>query len=298
MIDAPSSEVKRWHGEPINKDLQTLYDFRSVISVPLSGESVHGRLFLLDKFSLTSDDLILAEGVGSHVAASVDLFYFLQRLQHVAAVAERMRLSRDLHDGVLQSLTVGGLRLKAAMDVLESNPEAARDQLRGIQDLIVQEQRDIRSFIESLRLATLVTGETDFKLAPVLDELVTTVERQWSLRVELRTNRVEERVPATLAREIYHLVREGLVNAARHSNASTARVELEIDDDQLLITISDDGHGFPFRGTYDHATLASKGFGPAMLKTRVASLGGLLRIDSSESGARLQITLPLARQET
>jgi len=218
----------------------------------------------------------------------------LQWLQHVAAMRERTRLAHDLHDGVLQSLAVAGLRLEAAIQVLRATPDVAAKQLRGVQDLIIQEQQDLRSFTNELKLATLVPSEMDFKLGYVLEQLVKTVEQQWCLRVELKMEGLEPQLPATLAREIYHIIREGLINAVRHSHASVAEVNLKADDHNVRIAVSDNGCGFPFRGYYDHTALAAAGLGPAVIKSRVASLGGALNVHSAESGARLEIMLPLS----
>jgi len=218
----------------------------------------------------------------------------LQWLQHVAAMRERTRLAHDLHDGVLQSLAVAGLRLEAAIQVLRATPDVAAKQLRGVQDLIIQEQQDLRSFTNALKLATLVPSEMDFKLGYLLEQLVKTVEQQWRLRVELKMEGLEAQLPATLAREIYHIVREGLINAARHARASVVEVDLKADDHNVRIAVSDNGCGFPFRGYYDHTALAAAGLGPAVIKSRVASLGGALNVHSAESGARLEIMLPLS----
>jgi signal transduction histidine kinase len=214
--------------------------------------------------------------------------------QQLAATRERTRLARDLHDSVLQSLAVAGLNLEAAIQGLKVDPEIARQQLRGIQDLIIQEQRELRSFIEELNLGTLLPGETAFKFGYLLQQLAKTVEQQWHLRVKLRMDGFDAPVPAVLAREIYQIIREGLVNAARHSHASIVEVDLKAADHDVRVTVSDNGFGFPFRGHYDDAALTATGLGPAVIKSRVASLGGALNIDSSESGARLEVTLPLS----
>jgi signal transduction histidine kinase len=218
----------------------------------------------------------------------------MQRLQQLAAARERTRLARDLHDNVLQSLAVAGLNLEAAIQGLRGNLKMAREQLRGVQDLLVQEQRELRSFIDELKLATLVPGEIDFKFGYLIQQLAKTVEQQWHLRVELKMDGVDGQVPAVVAREIYQIIREGLINAARHAHASVVEVDLKADDHYARLTVSDNGCGFPFRGRYDDAALASTGLGPAVIKSRVASLGGDLNIDSSESGARLEVTLPLS----
>jgi PAS domain S-box-containing protein len=218
----------------------------------------------------------------------------LQRLQQLAAARERTRLARDLHDNVLQSLAVAGLNLEAAIQGLKVDHKVAREQLRGVQDLIVREQRELRSFIEELKLATFVPGEIDLKFGYLLQQLAKTVEQQWHLRVELKMDGLDGQVPPLLAREIYQIIREGLVNAARHSDASVVEVDLKADDHNVRVTVSDNGCGFAFRGQYDDAALTATGLGPAIIKSRVASLGGALAIDSSESGARLEVTLPLS----
>src|SRR5215467_11004958 len=138
----------------------------------------------------------------------------LQRLQQLAAARERTRLARDLHDSVLQSLAVAGLNLEAAIRGLKADPEVAREQLRGVQDLIVREQRELRSFIEELKFAMLVPGEMDFKFGYLLQELAKTVEQQWHLRVELKIDSINGQIPPIMAREIYQIIREGLINAA------------------------------------------------------------------------------------
>jgi two-component system sensor histidine kinase UhpB len=133
----------------------------------------------------------------------------------------------------------------------------------------------------------LVPGVLDFKLGYLRQQLAKTVVQQWHLRVELKMEDFDGKLPDVLAREIYQIIREGLVNAARHARASVVEVDLKADDHHAHITVSDNGCGFPFRGRYDDAAIASTGLGPAVIKSRVASLGGALTIDSSESGARL-----------
>src|SRR5262249_48074004 len=131
-------------------------------------------------------------------------------------------------------------------------------------------------------------------LGYLLEQLVKTVEEQWGLRVELKMAGLEAQLPATLAREIYHIIREGLTNAARHGHASVVEVDLKADDHNVRIAVSDNGCGFPFPGQYDPTALAAAGLAPAIIKSRVASLGGALNVRSAESGARLEITLPLS----
>jgi len=77
--------------------------------------------------------------------------------------------------------------------------------------------------------------------------------------------------------------------------ASEVSVAIGAENGRVQIVVTDNGHGFPFQGEYDHATLTALQLGPVMLKERVESLGGTLAIGSTPAGARLDIKLPSGR---
>lgn len=206
------------------------------------------------------------------------------------ATEERIRVARDLHDGVLQSLTGIGLRLAAVRSLLEKDPRSAREALESVQRLLTLEQRDLRFFIQELKPRP--RSQAEVSLAFRVTELVHRIELEWGLRAELRADGLEEPIPEPLAREIYNVVREALVNAARHGEASAVRLEVRRDGDRLLISVEDNGRGFPFQGRLSHAALAEGSVGPRNLFERVSSLGGSLDLESGAGGARLDINLP------
>ena len=86
---------------------------------------------------------------------------------------------------------------------------------------------------------------------------------------------LEAPLPAVLAREIYQIIREGLVNVARHAHASVVQVDLKADDHNARVTVSDNGCGFPFRGHYDDAALTSRGLVLPSLKAESLLSAGL-----------------------
>jgi signal transduction histidine kinase len=288
-----SAGIERWHGAPVHPGLQERFSIRSVLSLNLQGESVSGRVFVLDRPWMTIDALTLGEIVARLVQSDIDRFCLQRRLQQAAAAEERVRLARNLHDGLLQSLTAVALQLEAAHRLLEQGPQATRERLEDIQTLILAEQRDLRSLVQQMKPVPVGSGGESASLEMHLEELARRVARQWSLRVELTLEPRAAPLPDGLAHEIYRIVQEALVNAARHTDASVVRVQFGIEDDEVRITVADDGHGFPFRGRYDLAALTAMSMGPVSLKQRIAYLRGQLSIDSSESGSRLEITLPL-----
>lgn len=293
VLRKSAASLERWRGAPVPPWLRERLGLSSVLSVPVAGESLEGRVFFTGKAAMTSDDLVLAEIVAGVLAARLDHFYLNQRVQEAAATEERIRLARDLHDGVLQSLTGIGLRLAAVRGLLDENPQAARDSLETLQALIAREQRDLRFFIQELKPPPLAPAGEASSLAGSVSELVRRIELEWGLRAELRMQGLEGPIPEPLARDIYHVVRESLVNAVRHGEASAVRVRITRGEgDDLSITVADNGQGFPFQGRYSHDELAERKWGPRTLLERVISLQGTLTIDSSSSGARLDIAIP------
>jgi signal transduction histidine kinase len=279
---------------PFYPDLQTRFAIGAVLSTRLQGETFEGRLLFLDMRRITPDDLVLGEIITRQVAADLDQFYLSRRLQQAAVMEERLRLARNLHDGLLQSLTGMSLQLTEVNRLLEQDPLAAHEYLSDIQRLITEEQRGLRVLVSELKAATPDASGADFGLALRLEAVRKQIERQWGLRVELSMKLPELRVPIGLAHEIYYIVHEALANAARHAHASTVRTELDLQNDHVRISVADNGRGFPFRGRYDLSALISLQLGPTMLRDRVASLEGSLRLDSTAAGVHLDILLPLA----
>jgi signal transduction histidine kinase len=299
VLRAAEEGFVRWRGAPLDAALRERHRIRSVVSAPLRGEALEGRLFALDRPGATSDDLVLAEIVAGVLAARLDHYHLSRSLLETAATEERIRLARDLHDGVLQSLAGIGLRVAAIRGRIKGESRGAveaRDALDELQRLIAIEQRDLRFFIQELRPAPLRPPGEPQVLAFRVTELLHRIELEWGLRAELRADTLGEApIPDALAREIYQMIREALVNAARHGEASSVRVEIRRPvPDRLAITVTDDGRGFPYQGAFAHADLVAEKKGPRNLLERVSSLGGALSLASGPAGSRLEIDLPLA----
>jgi signal transduction histidine kinase len=288
-------EQRDWRGTPIHPALQSRFAMTAVLCLPVHGECLDGHLFALDKARMTGDDLLVGEVVAHQVTSSLDQSLLSRRLRQAAAAEERHRLSRDLHDGVLQSLTGAALQLETVQRLWDTEPRAARDRLAAIQRLIADEQRDLRVLIRESKVAAFGLAGGSAGLEASLRELVPRLEGVWGLRAELQVERLDHQSCAALAHDICLIVQEGLVNAARHGAASEVRVTVAAADGDIRIVLSDNGRGFPFQGEYDYAALTALRLGPVMLKERVRSLGGTMAIRSTAAGARLDIRLPADR---
>jgi signal transduction histidine kinase len=277
--------------------VQERFTMKSVIAVRLHGERLQGRLFLLDMPSMTSDDLLAGGLLGRRVQGRLEARVSARQLAVAAAAEERVLLARNVHDGALQALTGIRLQLEAARRLLPTRPAEAEAMLRELEDVVISEHRMLRRLVGRLQRAESTTPEPDEYLGDMIATLAVRIERQWNIRVKIVTpinEQLEAAVPRSVIGEIYQILREALVNAARHAHATTVTVSIRIDDRAISMTIADDGEGFPFTGRHDLARLIRYDMGPTVLRERVAALTGLLTIESTRQGSRLEISIPLA----
>jgi signal transduction histidine kinase len=294
VIHTSPAGLQQWRGEPLNRAFQDRFGARAVLSLGMEGKDFKGRLFALDKKGMSTDDLVLGRIVAQEMATQMDSFYMLRKLQQSAAAEERIRMARDLHDGLLQSLTGAALQLETVRPLVETDPGAVKKQLLDIQRLIAAEQKDLRVQIQDLKASPLSSPGIDSDLAARLEELAERIRRQWGIRAEMKVKPLPPDIPRPLIQGIYFIVHESLINAARHAKSSAVRAEIDAGDNRVNITVSDDGRGFPFQGRYDHDALTALNLGPVTLRERVTALGGSLNIESTSAGTRLEITLPFA----
>jgi signal transduction histidine kinase len=237
---------------------------------------------------------MLSEISAGMLAARFDAFYMTEQLRQTAATEERIRLARDLHDGVLQSFTGIALKMAAARRIMQTDSAGATAALEDVQQILASAQRDLRFFIEDLK-PNLLPVEKSKALDARLAELARRMEREWDLRVRLQLEVDLDQLTSSMCWELYHLVREALINAARHGAASAAHVRLVPSEAGIIaISIADNGHGFAFSGRYTGDELATLELGPKTLRERVTAMHGSLTLESGPSGSELHITLPIA----
>ncbi|HET6469582.1 MAG TPA: histidine kinase [Geminicoccaceae bacterium] len=287
-----------WRGRPLHAELCRRFAIRSVVALPVpTAEGEAPLLFLLDRSDLTSDDLLLGEVAAAQLGAVLDQARLVRRLQAAAAAEARLRVARDLHDGVLQSLTGTALQLQSLGGLLERSPAEAGRRLAAIQQALAREQRELRGFIELLRPsdAALPGGllPVDAALRPLTERLA----EQWGLAVGCTVEPADLRVEGPLVIELSRLLTEAVANACRHGAARAVEVRVSREGETLRLKMRNDGRAFAFRGRLGMAELARRGLGPRSLRERVAALRGTLGIDSAESAVVLDIALPLGRQE-
>jgi signal transduction histidine kinase len=300
--DAPGAEMAvtmrqgsllaAWRGMPVHRDLASRLVERGLASATFEVEHLKGRMFFSGTVSATPELIPLVEVVVHEVGNSLERLYLHERLQQVAIREDRIRVARDLHDGVLQSLTGIRLRLQELADEPDA-PASARDRLLALERAIAIEQRELRLFIGDLKPADR-PGRGERGVAQALEELRGRLEVEWHTPISVRVSPDDLPLPASAEQTLRLMVREAVVNALKHAHPSRVWVDVQAHGaDGLRIVVSNDGRGFPFHGRLEHDELVASGVGPVSLRERLVSLGGSLAIESMPTGSQVEITLPI-----
>jgi two-component system, NarL family, sensor histidine kinase DesK len=193
-----------------------------------------------------------------------------EQIEHLARVAERERIARDLHDVLGHTLTLITLKAALAARLAERDPARAADEMRDV-------ERASRDALQEIRAA--LAGKRDVGLALEVASAETMLEAAGiSVERAVRPVSLSPSEEATLALAI----REAVTNVVRHAGATICRISLSDDDGKRLLSIEDDGRGK--RGP--------DGNGLAGMRERVKALGGQLVVDAGVvSGTRVRITL-------
>jgi signal transduction histidine kinase len=277
------------HMAPIvNNTLKTRYRISSVCSAPFSGEFCKGRVFVLDRSDWGVDDLKLAEIVASRLRIELEYYAICIRLEDTAAARERVRLARDLHDGVLQSLTAAGLQLSL---VASESGQKVKQKLAAVRKLLLEEQQRIRAFVEGHQPSA---RQGHFNLYDELKRERKNIARQWGCSVQVAVTPLDATLPLELMSQIELLFAEATANAVQHGNASHVDLVAEWAPDHVKLRIANNGLGLKgLTGTYSQQELSARGVGPQSISKRVADLGGTFSLSSAPEGVELSIELPI-----
>lgn len=261
-------------------------EMETFLGTPIrSGGAVFGNLYLTEKDGgFTDADQRLVEVLAVQVGAAVDNALLSERLQQLAVQAERERISRDLHDGIIQTLFSIGMALDSARAMVGFAPDRVASRLDDAVDAIDTTIRDLRNTIFELR----ADDAAALGLRGGLVELAREHEVNALTRPELRVpDGVDAAVPASLVPDVLQVVREALGNIAKHAQASRVEVSLERAGADLVVVVTDDGAGFD-------ATQPTAGHGLVNIHERAALHGGAVDVDSvAGRGTSLRVRLPL-----
>jgi signal transduction histidine kinase len=275
----------------------TLQEFaiRNLLSVAFDQDGhAAGRLFLVNRkpgrLPYIKDDLAWFEQISRHVSSSLENVFLLRHLRARAIEAERSRISRDLHDGILQTL----LSIEIQLDVLRrrvtTHPEQVESGLASLQQTVRNEGGELRHLVTDLRPLRVQSAD----LVDLMRGFGERFRNESGLALDLLVDSVDLHAPDRVCREIFQIYREALNNIKKHAKASHVVVKLSQDDSRLVLVVDDNGEGFSFAGRFTGDELDRLRLGPISIKERTRTIGGVLTVESNPGhGARLTIEVPL-----
>lgn len=265
--------------------------FAQALVIHAEAAGSHAWLILCDHDELANEDLALAASAAAQVSLSLQRWRALEERRDIVAGEERLRVARDLHDGVLQFMAGAGLQLDALLARGEL-AAADRAKLMALRQSLGDEQRELRGLITHLRPGTL--GQAGLlPIADELDELCERLGRGWDIDVAAGVSPENLVLPPAFCFDLTRLVREAVANAVRHGQAKTVQVAVAAEDEHLTLIIQDDGRGLPQPGRWDDRDMADGLIGPKSLRERTLMLGGRLTMESSPAGLTLTAALPM-----
>ncbi len=257
-------------------------------------EKAAGRLFMINRkpgrAPFTQDDLEWFERIAKHVSGSLENIFLLRHLRARAIEAERSRISRDLHDGILQTL----LSIEIQLDVLKrkaaNHGEALESGLASLYQTVKNEGAELRHMVTDMRPLRMQSAD----LVDLMRGFGERFRNEAGLALDLLVDSVEVQAPDRICREIFQIYREALNNIKKHAKASHVVVKLTQDDSRLVLVVDDNGEGFSFAGRFTGDELDRLRLGPISIKERTRTVGGILTVESNPGhGARLTIEVPL-----
>jgi len=290
VLVSTAAGFREWRGAPFDSRFLADIAARSVVAIPLPSEQLAGWVFYLDKRRPTSDDVALAAISTREIGTTLDYAELLAQLRDVAVEDERTRLGRDLHDGLLQSLTAARLQLHQLRRHIMPDSTAVEQKLEAAETTLAASQRELRLLVTQLRPRPQADAVPE-RFEEVVSDLGERMKREWNLAVTARVE-LASPLPGDMARTAGLMIHEALANAARHGGATTADVQIHGANRVLTLSVSDNGCGFGFVGRRTGSELAEEHLGPESLSDRVASLRGTLSVDSHPAGACVEMRIP------
>jgi signal transduction histidine kinase len=215
-----------------------------------------------------------------------------QLRRHFSLVlGERVRLSRELHDTLLQSLVGVALEFDAVSKSLDSSPDLAKARVVKIRERVEEYIREARRSIWSLRSPALETGD----LIEALREGAARATSDQPVELEFSVSGAPQRYASDVEHQLMRIGQEAVLNAARHAQAKTIRMHVDFGASTVALRVADDGRGFDAQHA---AESTSDHYGITTMRERAEQVGGHVTISSHPGrGTVVEAVVPVAHAE-
>ncbi len=279
MSDMPVEEIRMAYDSALDAQ-QRLFVMRGQLE-KLQSDKTHFEKYVaafenMQNGAKGADSVTNASG-GKSPLASVEMLVNAQE-------AERQRLSRQMHDGPAQALSNFILQTEIAMRLLEVDPVQAREELGNLKASAMGTFQKVRNFIFELRPMML----DDLGLIPTIRRYADAFKEQTGLEVNVTISGEDRRLEPYLEVMVFRAVQELMGNVARHSQATLLKLNMDLTNELIRVSVDDNGKGFDLDSVQKGQSLGIK-----LIRERTEMLGGSFEVDSATGkGARVMFSLP------
>ena len=211
-----------------------------------------------------------------------------------AQEAERMRVARDLHDGVNQVIASVKMRLRKVGERLAETAPASREILARCESLLLEAIEENRRIARNLRPSDL----DEFGLAVACRKFCRELRSRGDLIVKCQISRQSTRLPPAVELNLFRIVQEAVNNIEKHAGARTVRLRIAFQGEAVMLRIQDDGRGFNV-ATPRFGRRKRQGIGLTNIKQRADSLGGTCEVKSKPGqGTAITVIVPVPPKPT
>ncbi|MCU0545702.1 MAG: sensor histidine kinase [Oscillatoriaceae cyanobacterium Prado104] len=216
--------------------------------------------------------------------AHAQLREYALQIEDLAALQERNRIAREIHDSLGHALTALNIQLQTAVKLWQHDPMEAQPFLEQAHRLGKVAMKEVRQSVNALRADAEEEESLEQQIASLMENF-----RQ-STGITVASNIcLEVMLPPTVAKTLYRIVQEALTNICKYAQATEVRLQLQTTGDRVDLSIEDNGRGFQVESR-------ASGFGLQGMRERIASLNGEFHLETSpEAGCRIDVSLPLSR---
>jgi signal transduction histidine kinase len=262
----------------------------TLLAVPVPNPMLRANLYLSNKSAsgvFSREDEQTLERFADLAAIAIEMSHLHEQLSSMAVEQERLRIAREMHDGMAQVLAYVNTKAQAVQQhVRRGRIEEADANLTQLAEAARDVYSEVRESILGLR--TLADSPEEF--SETVDEYL----RKWEVHTGVPVNAdlpVELRVGGQASLEILRILQEALANVRKHARASEVRVALGNHDGTIILAVRDNGRGFDLRS--NERSLSGR-YGLLTMRERAQSVGGKVTIESKPgSGTIVTAEIPL-----
>jgi signal transduction histidine kinase len=260
---------------------------RSWLASPLESKgNVTGMLVVTkdEPNYFTAQHAALAWAVANQASIAIENARLYEQALNLAALEERQRLARELHDSVSQALFGISLGTNSTRILLERDPSRVSQSLDYIHSLAQAGMAEMRALLFELRPESLELEG----LVAALSKQAAAINARYGIKVQTDFS-PEPAIPLASKEALYRIGQEAMHNIVKHAQATRIDLRLEASDDRLVLEISDNGVGFDTQASFPgHLGLRS-------MKERALKLGGNLQLESVPGqGTHIRVQVPVA----